>query len=139
MSSDCLFCKIVAGDVPSHKVYENENVYAFLDIGPVSTGHALFIPKEHATDLCSGSRKVACDVMGAIHDVAPKIMEALGASAFNLGVNHGADAGQIVFHTHVHFMPRYAGELRTFEKSQPSQEELAAVAAQIREKTMPEL
>jgi len=138
MSTDCLFCKIIAGDIPSHKIYEDEHVYAFLDIGPVSKGHALFIPKEHAIDLCEGSREAACALMGVVHDVAPKMMEALGASGFNLGVNHGVDAGQEVFHTHLHVMPRYAGQARTFEKRQPSQEELAGVAAQIREKTMPD-
>ncbi len=137
MSADCLFCKIITGDVPSHKIYENDHVYAFLDIGPVSKGHTLFIPKEHAVDLGDGSKEAAVHLIEAVHDVAPEIMEALGASSYNLGMNHGADAGQLVFHTHLHFMPRYAGVPRTFDKKTPSQEELAEVAELIRTKTMP--
>jgi histidine triad (HIT) family protein len=137
MSTDCLFCKIIAGEIPSHKIYEDDDVYVFLDIGPVSKGHALFIPKEHAQDLSSGSKDAAIRVMGAIYDAAPKMVEALGASGYNLGMNHGADAGQLVFHTHIHLMPRYAGQERSFVKMSPSQEELAATAEQIRSKTMP--
>ncbi len=132
---DCIFCKIISGDVPSHKIYENDKVYAFLDIGPVSRGHTLIIPKEHATDLNSGSRDAACDVMGAVHLLAPKIIKALDADGYNLGMNHGACAGQLVFHTHLHFMPRYDGEPRRFDKMSPSQDELAEIAEVIRAET----
>lgn len=129
---DCLFCKIIAGEIPSHKVYEDENTYAFLDIGPVSKGHTLVIPKEHATDMNEGSVEAAKDIIATVHKLAPKVMEALGATGYNLGVNHGKDAGQEVFHTHFHLMPRYAGEPRSFVKTHPSQEELAEVAEKIR-------
>ena len=129
---DCLFCKIVTGEIPSHKIYEDENVFVFLDIGPVSKGHTLIIPRVHATDLNAGSVESAEQLMRAVHYLAPKIMKAVGASGYNLGINHGADAGQLVFHTHLHLMPRYAGELRTFTKSHPAPEELAAIAEQIR-------
>lgn len=126
--SDCLFCKIVAGEIPSHKIYEDDNVIAFLDIAPVSRGHALFIPKAHAIDLNTGSVDQAVALIRAIHGFAPKLLERLGATGYNLGVNHGADAGQLVFHTHFHIMPRYAGQVRSFTKSHPSQEELSATA-----------
>lgn len=126
--SDCLFCKIIAGEIPCHKIYEDDRVLAFLDIGPVSRGHALFIPKIHADDLNVGSIDEAMALIGAIYSVAPKLLARLGASGYNLGMNHGADAGQIVFHTHLHFMPRYAGEPRNFSKTHPSQDELAATA-----------
>lgn len=126
--TDCLFCKIIAGDIPSHKVYEDENVLAFLDIGPVSRGHTLFVPKNHATDLVSGSPDDAAALIRAAHNIIPAFLERLGAVAHNLALNSGADAGQIVFHTHLHFMPRYEGQERTFVKTHPSQEELAEIA-----------
>lgn len=126
--SDCLFCKIIAGEIPSHKIYEDEHVFAFLDIGPVSRGHALFVPRVHAEDLSSGSSEDARALMSAVQKMAPIFLQRLGASAYNIGVNSGADAGQIVFHTHLHFMPRYVGEARNFVKTHPSQEELSDVA-----------
>lgn len=137
MSADCLFCNIIAGNIPSHKVYEDDHIYAFLDIGPVSKGHTLFIPKEHAADLTEGSAQAAAELIKTVRAVAPGLLEALGASSYNLCMNHGADAGQTVFHTHMHFMPRYAGIPRTFEHTSPSQEELAETAKQIRAKIMP--
>ena len=128
---NCLFCKIIVGDIPSFKVYEDERVFAFLDIGPVTKGHTLFIPKNHAENLTEGSVEDAEALMRAVHAVAPKIVKALGGTGYNLGMNHGVDAGQEVFHTHVHVMPRYAGEPRTFVKTGPSQEKLAEIAKTI--------
>ena len=133
--NDCLFCKIISGEAPSEKIYENNDVFAFLDINPVSRGHFLIVPKEHATDLTSGSPEAATALMKAVYHLAPKVMEALGANSFNLGLNHGADAGQIIFHTHMHLMPRYKGQERKFERTHPSPEELAEVAENIRSET----
>ena len=132
--TDCLFCKIVAGEIPAHKVYENDQVLAFLDIGPVSTGHTLVITKAHAENLAANTVEDACALMTAIHDLAPKISEAVGASGYNLGMNHGVVAGQDVLHTHLHIMPRKEGEIRNFVKTHPAQAELAKVAEQIRAK-----
>lgn len=129
--ADCLFCKIVAGEIPCHKVFENEKVIGFLDIFPVSKGHTLVIPKIHAQDLAAGSMDDAVELMRVIHDLAPKITKALGASGYNLGMNHGIDAGQDILHTHFHIMPRYNGDERKFVKTHPSQDELAKVAAEI--------
>lgn len=126
--SDCLFCKIIVGEIPSHRIYEDDHVLAFLDINPVSHGHALFVPKIHGIDLGTGTKEDARALIGAVYMTAPKLLERLGASGYNLGMNHGADAGQLVFHTHLHFMPRYAGQPRNFVKTHPSQEELAATA-----------
>lgn len=128
----CLFCSIIDGSIPAYKVYENDRVLAFLDIGPVSKGHTLVVPKRHATNLSEGSVEDSRALMDAIHNLAPKIMQALGASGYNLGMNHGESAGQEVMHTHVHLMPRYQGQERTFTKLKPSPEELAQVAEQIR-------
>ncbi|MBI1907956.1 HIT family protein [Candidatus Uhrbacteria bacterium] len=129
---DCLFCKIIAGEIPCHKMYEDEKTFAFLDIGPVSEGHTLVVPKAHATNLNEGTREDAVAVMATVHAIAPAIMRGLGASGYNLGMNHGLSAGQDVMHTHVHIMPRKDGVERTFVKTHPSQDELKAVADKIR-------
>jgi histidine triad (HIT) family protein len=131
-SNNCLFCKIVAGEIPAFKIFENDRVLAFLDIGPVSTGHTLVIPKAHAENLAANSVEDAGALMVAIHELAPKITQAVGGVAYNLGMNHGREAGQEVLHTHLHIMPRKAGEPREFVKQHPSQAELAQVAEQIR-------
>lgn len=129
---DCIFCKIRDGEAPSHKIYEDENVYAFLDIFPAAKGHTLIIPKNHAEDLNSGSEDDAANLMRAVHKLAPKIVKALCATGYNLGMNHGKDAGQLVFHTHLHLIPRFEGDKRNFEKKQGDPEELAKIAEEIR-------
>lgn len=132
MTNDCLFCKIIAGQIPSHKIYETDRVYAFLDIGPVSKGHTLVVPKEHAENLSMGSAEDALELMKVIYLLGKKITSALGATGYNLGMNHGLDAGQDVLHTHLHLMPRYTNDERKFIKTFPSKEELSTVAERIR-------
>ncbi len=130
---NCIFCKIIAGELPCYKIYEDENVIAFLDIGPVSEGHTLIVPKKHAENLDTGSREDAARCMETIYEIAPKILSAIGATGYNLGMNHGAIAGQDVMHTHFHLMPRKEGDERTFVKTNPSKDALASVAEKIRE------
>ena len=130
--TSCLFCKIINGEIPAHKIYEDADTFVFLDIAPVSRGHALIIPKQHASDLNAGDMNNALAVMKTLFVIAPKVMAALGASGYNLGMNHGLSAGQDIFHTHLHLMPRYDGESRMFVKTHPSQEELADVAKKIK-------
>ena len=110
-------------------------MYACLNIYPMSKGHALIMPKEHAEVLGDGSKEAAMRLMETLYKIAPAIMKALGADGYNLGMNHGACAGQLVFHTHLHLMPRWDGVERTFEKMESSQEELAEVAEMIRKET----
>ncbi len=124
---DCLFCRIIAGTVPSRKIDEDETTFSFLDIGPVSKGHFQIIPKTHADCLSHGSEEDARAIMATAHRLAPKVLKALGATGYNLGLNHGISGGQDVFHTHLHFMPRYDGVPRTFVKTTPTTEELDAV------------
>jgi len=104
--SDCIFCKIVAGEIPCTKVYEDSEFLAFLDIKPVNPGHVLVIPKQHYNDFVSMPAEQAAKLYTVVHKIAPGIIAAVGARAFNLGLNNGAEAGQIIFHTHVHIMPR---------------------------------
>ncbi|WP_017379236.1 HIT family protein [Paenisporosarcina sp. TG-14] len=105
--SDCLFCKIVEGSIPSTKVYEDEHVLAFMDIMPLTKGHTLLIPKKHHENVYEMSSEEA----GQLFSVAPKIAASLKASfqpaGLNLMNNNGASAGQSVFHFHLHFIPRY--------------------------------
>ena len=129
---NCLFCKIVARQIPAEIVYENEEVLAFLDINPVSKGHTLIIPKRHAQDLSAGSVEDAEAIMRAAHLLGGTLMKTLNATGYNLGMNHGEDAGQEVMHTHLHVMPRYAGDARAFIKMHPSKEELREIAELIR-------
>ncbi len=128
----CLFCSIVAGDIPYHKIYEDESTLAFLDIGPVSTGHTVIIPKAHAENLQAGSIDDAVALMKTIYAIAPAILSGVHADGYNLGMNHGECAGQEILHTHLHLMPRANGIPRTFAKSHPSAESLAATAESIR-------
>lgn len=128
----CLFCAIVAGDIPSQKIYEDDDVFAFLDIHPVSDGHTLIIPKVHAINLSEGTVDDAEKIMRAVYRLAPGIMRAVGADGYNLGMNHGESAGQEVSHTHVHLMPRKAGVSRRFVRTNPTAEELSRIADAIR-------
>lgn len=132
MNTDCLFCKIVAGEIPAQKVYEDKNTFVFMNLFPFERGQVLLVPKNHAVDLNDGSEEDATALMTTVYRLAPKMMKALGATAYNLGMNHGVDAGQEIFHSHLHWIPRYEGSERKFKKTEPGQEELAEVAEILR-------
>lgn len=108
--TDCLFCKIIKGEIPSAKIYENGKIFAFLDINPVNHGHALVIPKEHYPNLVDTPEDVLDEMIRAVKKLAPAIMRTTGTDGFNLGVNNGEVAGQLIFHTHFHIMPRREGD-----------------------------
>ncbi|MAE63562.1 MAG: diadenosine tetraphosphate hydrolase [Phycisphaeraceae bacterium] len=103
---ECIFCRIVSGTIPCHRLYEDEDVLGFLDVGPVSRGHALIIPKGHWATL----DQVPADVAAAAMRVAPRlsraIMNATGAEAWNVLQNNGKLAHQAVDHVHFHIIPR---------------------------------
>lgn len=103
---DCLFCSIIEGDIPSRRIYEDDDSYAFLDIGPWQVGHTLVIPKRHTADVLEDERTLG-ELAPAVHTVGNLLKERLGASAVNVLSNAGADSGQEVFHSHVHLIPRY--------------------------------
>ena len=106
----CLFCKIVAGDIPSTRVHEDERTIAFMDINPGTRGHLLVIPREHATDLLEiGPEDLAACAQTA-QTMAALVKERLGADGVNLLNSCGQQAWQTVFHFHVHVIPRYAGD-----------------------------
>src|ERR1700727_3118807 len=106
----CIFCKIVAGDLPAQIVDEDERTISFMDIAPATRGHALVIPREHATDLLeiSAADLQACAL--AAQRLAVRASERLGADGVNLINSCGAAAWQTVFHFHIHVIPRYSGD-----------------------------
>ena len=105
--SDCLFCRIVEGEIPSKRIYEDETAVAFLDINPWQQGHALVIPRRHVKDVLEDPAALA-EIAPAMGTVGDLLKERLGATACNILSNAGADSGQEVFHLHVHVLPRYA-------------------------------
>lgn len=105
---DCIFCKIALGEIPATKIYEDEEFLAFLDIKPVQPGHTLVIPKKHYDNLLTTPREVVGRLYQVVHKLAPAVVTGAAAAGFNLGLNNGSVAGQIVYHTHVHIIPRTA-------------------------------
>lgn len=107
---NCIFCKIIAGEIPAAKVYENEHVLAFLDISQVTEGHTLVIPKKHEKDIYELSEQSAAHVFQVIPKIANAIKKQFQPVGLNLLNNNGSQAGQSVFHYHVHLLPRYGHE-----------------------------
>ncbi|MFH1225846.1 MAG: HIT family protein [bacterium] len=128
---DCIFCKIIKGEIPGHKVYEDDQVLAFLDITPVSKGHTLVVPKEHTDNLLTMSEEQIKQVFLAVQKIAKKIDEVLKPDGINLGMNNKPGAGQVIFHAHVHLMPRYANDgLKLWGKNYDYQEDEAMALAE---------
>lgn len=134
MIMDCIFCKIVNGLIPNHRIYEDEKVVAFLDIKPVSKGHTLVIPKVHADDVFAISDEdIAAVSMGA-KKVANAIIKATGAEGVNLMNANRREAGQTVFHYHMHVIPRNRDDkLKIFPHSTYKEEDFQGVKEKIRE------
>jgi len=104
---DCIFCKIINGDLPSAKVYEDEHVYAFLDLSQVTKGHTLVIPKTHTKNIYETPPEVAKELFARIPVIANAVKETYNPIGMNLLNNNEAPADQSVFHLHIHIIPRY--------------------------------
>lgn len=105
MSEDCIFCKIIEGEIPSHKVYENKKITAFLDANPVSKGHTLVIPKKHVENIHQAQKM---DYMWeAITKISDAVKETYNPKGIQIAQNNGEAAGQEVFHMHFHITPVY--------------------------------
>ncbi|WP_247926881.1 HIT family protein [Streptococcus constellatus] len=131
---DCIFCKIIAGEIPSSKVYEDEQVLAFLDISQVTLGHTLVVPKEHFRNMLEMDGEAAGQLFACIPTIARKVMKATDAKGMNIINNNEEIAGQTVFHTHVHLAPRYTEDDDldvTFVAHEPDFPALAALAEKI--------
>jgi len=107
---DCIFCKIVRGELPSYKVHEDDSSFAFLDIHPVSPGHVLVIPKTHAANVFEISAEDWASVQETVREVAIEVEKATDADGINLMMNNREHAGQVVDHAHVHIIPRFKGD-----------------------------
>jgi histidine triad (HIT) family protein len=130
---DCIFCKIVAGEIPSTIVDEDERTISFMDIAPATRGHALVIPREHSPDLLTISGEDLAAVGLSSQRLAGRVKQRLGADGVNLLNSCGAVAFQTVFHFHMHVLPRYEGDgLRLPWVPQPGdQAEIAAAAKEL--------
>ncbi len=104
---DCIFCKIVAGDLPSYKVYEDEHTLAFLNIQPNNHGHTLVIPKDHFENIYSTPDEQLCRTMIVVRKLAIAIKNGLDTDGVNIIVNNESAAGQVIPHIHVHILPRF--------------------------------
>lgn len=131
--TDCLFCKIIARELPSNIVYEDADTLAFLDINPINNGHTLVVPKKHSTDVFEIDEDDWNKVMKTARIVAHALEKSLSPQGINIEMNNRAGAGQIIFHSHVHVMPRFAGDGYALWKGKPYEEgEAAAVKEKIR-------
>lgn len=133
MENGCLFCKIVAREIPSEKVFEDDFAYAFLDIHPVNRGHTLVVPKRHTRDLYDITTKEFGALMERVHLLAPKIKEVVAADGINIGMNNEGAAGQLIFHTHIHIIPRFTDDgFRHWHGTPYKEDELAETAESLR-------
>ena len=134
MAEDCLFCGIVAGDVPGQIVDSDEHTVAFMDINPATRGHALVVPRRHSADLMEVSDEDLTYTMLAARRLARRIRDTLEPDGFNILNSCGSAAWQTVFHFHVHVIPRYVDDpLKLPWVPGPGDaDEIAAVAEQLR-------
>lgn len=131
--TNCIFCKIANGEIPSKTLYEDDKFRVILDLGPASKGHALILPKEHCADLYELPEETAGEVMKLAKKMTAQMTQRLGCEGFNLVQNNGELAGQTVFHFHMHLIPRYRddGQKIGWKPQEATQEELETIRAQI--------
>ncbi|MCL2372337.1 MAG: HIT family protein [Defluviitaleaceae bacterium] len=130
---DCIFCKIIAGEIPSFKLYEDDNFIAILDRFPASPGHALIIPKRHAVDLFELTPAEAAAILPLAQKLGGKIKSILGADGLKIMQNNGSAAGQDVMHYHLHLIPCSAsdGLEMPFKPTDPGLDALAEIAKRL--------
>lgn len=137
--TDCIFCKIINGEIPSYKVYEDEVVYAFLDLSQVTKGHTLVVPKQHVNDIFEYDEELAAAVFSRIPKIARALEKAFpDAQGLNIINNNKELAYQSVFHSHIHLIPRYSKEddfsIHFGDHSQQySQEDMQQIADTVKE------
>lgn len=107
---ECIFCKIVAGEIPSHKIYEDDDLIAMLDIMPVHPGHTLVIPKKHFANILETPEDLSCKILELAKKIGKKVVEEFGADGVNITNNTHPAAGQSVPHVHFHIIPRYEND-----------------------------
>ncbi len=130
----CIFCKIANGEIPSATVYEDEDFRAILDLNPASKGHTLILPKNHFKDLCDLDSTTAVKVLPLAAKIGSAMKSALNCDGFNLVQNNGTEAGQTVFHFHMHIIPRYQGgpSIAAWTPQKAESEELTEIAEKLK-------
>jgi len=117
---DCLFCKIIKGEIPSAKVYEDEHTFAFLDIHPNNHGHTLVIPKEHHKNILDISEPALVSLFASVKKLSLAVFKGMDAQGITVQMNNERPAGQIIFHAHVHIIPRFEADgLHLWSKNVP--------------------
>ena len=124
---DCIFCKIVSGEIPSKKVYEDDSAVAFLDINPANKGHVLVAAKKHFENIFDVPDSYLKNVVSAVKTISGRIKSKLGCNDINIVQNNGRYAGQIVSHIHFHVIPRYPNDrvVITYQRVHLTDEEMA--------------
>lgn len=136
IDNNCIFCKIAAGEIPSATVYEDDLFRVIMDISPASKGHAIILPKHHASDIFSLPEEEASKVFIVARKVATAMKEVLHCDGVNVLQNNGEVAGQTVFHLHVHVVPRYKGDevIISWPHKEKYEYDFAQLAKEIKEK-----
>lgn len=130
---DCVFCKIVRGELPSIKVYEDEHTLALLTIQPSNPGHTLVIPKKHAANVFEATPELWANVQETVRKVAHAVEKGTNADGVNINMNNRSPAGQLVDHIHIHLIPRFKGDnLALFPHHDRREDEGEPIAAKIR-------
>jgi histidine triad (HIT) family protein len=130
---DCIFCKIIRGELPSYKVYEDEKTIGFLDIRPVNAGHTLVVPKKHSHNIFDIAPEDWAALAEASRVISIAIEKGLGADGVNIAMNNREHAGQVVDHPHLHIIPRFKGDgLKLMPQRTYADKEAEPVAAKIR-------
>lgn len=135
MNTDCIFCKIVAGELPATKVYEDSDTLAFMDIGPIVKGHTLVIPKQHYNPITGTPPEVLQKLIVVVQEIARAQFDSLGADGINVAQANGKVAGQIISHIHFHVIPRFESDGHSWNwtpRKYESNEEMNAFADKIR-------
>src|SRR3989338_4923100 len=131
--AECIFCKIVKGEIPSKKVYEDKDTLAFLDINPANPGHTLVVPKKHSEDITKSGEEDISKAMHVVKKIVSDLKEKMSAIGVNVLQNNGKPAGQIVAHTHFHVIPRYPNDVVviSYQRVQLSDEQIEEIRKKI--------
>jgi len=129
---NCIFCKIIKGELPSNKIYEDDEFIAFQSLNQTAKGHSLLVPKEHSTDLLDMNSELGCKMTAVAQKIAKATMDGLGATGLNMSFNVRPAAGQVIFHTHMHIIPRYDNDgLKMWPEENVSEEDRILFASKI--------
>ncbi|MEI6478666.1 MAG: HIT family protein [bacterium] len=130
---DCIFCKIISGDIPSEKIYEDYWSLAFLDINPVNHGHTLVIPKDHFENIYTTPDETLARLLLATKKVTLAIKEALDAEGITISMNNEPAGGQVIFHTHFHVVPRFENDgLKLWPQKKYNEGEMKDISEKIK-------